>query len=310
MGKNITTELIRKSDMSDLRRDMYLDYVFQTTGSSCQWNDRKIALIAYFRDVVFVDKCLKYIMEVPKYIDVFITAASEEIRDLIEQKLKQKSGYNVIMDSTVNNCGKTGALLLAYKDILMKYEYLGFVYETGKNKDVVFQTINDSLCELMWENVIKNSIYIEHVIEAFEKEPLLGVLAPPLPYLSTFLKTGFCGWESYYEETLKLIKDLNLKCQVNRDKPPFILDIAFWCRTKALEPLFTCEIMHEDFVEEDVVGNIASHAIERVLPYVAQSQGYYSGIMMTAEYASLYICNYQYMLETLVNKGIHYEGCI
>lgn len=51
--------------------------------------------------------------------------------------------------------------------------------------------------------------------------------------------------------------------------------------------------------------NTINHAIERILPYVAQSQGFYSGLMMTEEYASLYTCNYQYMLDAIVNKIIY-----
>ena len=50
--------------------------------------------------------------------------------------------------------------------------------------------------------------------------------------------------------------------------------------------------------------NTISHAIERILPYAAQSEGYYSGIMMTAEYASLYACNYRYMMDTIVDKVV------
>ena len=56
------------------------------------------------------------------------------------------------------------------------------------------------------------------------------------------------------------------------------------------------------------VDGTISHAIERIFPYIAQSRGYYSGIMMTDEYASLYTCNCQYMLNTVLQKVLYDEG--
>ncbi|MBR3623782.1 MAG: hypothetical protein IKN43_10620, partial [Selenomonadaceae bacterium] len=50
-----------------------------------------------------------------------------------------------------------------------------------------------------------------------------------------------------------------------------------------------------------------SHAIERIFPFVAQSQGYYSGLLMTEEYASLYLENYRYMLYKTVNHYLDEE---
>ena len=61
---------------------------------------------------------------------------------------------------------------------------------------------------------------------------------------------------------------------------------VFWFRVKALEPLFARGWQHEDFPEEPMPqdGTI-SHAIERIYPFVAQSEGYYPAVVMSANYA-------------------------
>ena len=242
-------------------------------------------------------------MLLPKYVDIFIITKNKDIARLVKIKLQLENSHTVI--DSIDKYRGIGPLLTTYKDILLTYEYFGFIYDEKASSNERFQTVKYSLCDLMWENTIKNDIYVGHIIETFERELHLGILTPPSPYMSTFFKTGFCGWESYYEETIQFIKQLKLKCQINRDKPPFILETSFWCRTEALKPLFTREISQEDLVlEEGILNNRVSHVIERILPYVAQSQGYYSGIMMTAEYASLYISNYQYMWDELKNRGI------
>lgn len=299
MDKDISVDMIHQLDISDLRRDLHLDYVFQTTGNSFQWYDKKIALIIHFCDVDLINSCLEYIQQVPKYIDVFITTASEKIACLIESKFRLQSGNNTYLITNDNCSNELESLLVVCKEVVKAYTYLGFVYEKGKNRDVAFQTIDYSLHNLMWENSLKNSIYIEHIIEAFEREPRLGILAPPLPYLSTYLKTSFKGWESYYEETLQLAQKLKLRCQINHDRPPYILDSSLWCRVSALEPLFVCEDSEIDIKQ---VVKDKSNVIKKIFPYVAQSQGYYSGLMMTPEYASLYISNYQYMVNVILEK--------
>ena len=63
----------------------------------------------------------------------------------------------------------------------------------------------------------------------------------------------------------------------------------FWHRSKALEPLFNNAFTVKDFPKEPIKerdGTIM-HAIERIYPFVAQSQGYYSACAIKDTYSSL-----------------------
>lgn len=304
--KEVYEKLFSDYGIGRLHTMLHLDYVFQETGQSRQWNHKRIAVIAHVNYTDLIDYCFQFIEKIPNYIDIYITTKGSENIALIQQRIALLSEHHIKIVVPEDRGREISALLVACKDILIQYEYLCFVHDKKKNGGIPFQTVGRSFCDLLWENSIKNSIYIENVIEQFEKEPFLGLLAPPAPYMSAFFMVGFLGWTGCYEKTMRLAKRLHLNCEIDESQQPFILGTTFWCRTKALQPLFEEDWTYDDFEPEPMpLDNTVSHAIERILPYVAQNQGFYSGLMMTGEYASLYTCNYQYMLETIVDKIIY-----
>ncbi|MEG0370158.1 MAG: rhamnan synthesis F family protein, partial [Hungatella sp.] len=108
-------------------------------------------------------------------------------------------------------------------------------------------------------------------------------------------------WAGNFENTKRLADRLSLTCKIEESRAPFVLSTAFWCRTHAMKPLFSYPFSYEDFADESMqeIGSL-SHSVERILPYVAQHQGYYSGIVMNADYAALNRANLQYLLEKTV----------
>lgn len=301
----IWDELIRRCEVGKLRTALHLDYIFRTVGERHVWDRRKIAVIAHINYTDLISRCFRYIARIPAYIDIYITTKGDKNIGLIQKKIAELPEHHITIVVPEDRGREISGLLVACKDILMKYEYLCFVHDKRSNKGEGYQTVGQSFCDILWENSIKNQIYIENVIKAFEEEPRLGLLAPPAPYVSKLFMVGFLGWCDSYNQTEKLSERLHLQCRLNRSEPPFVLGTTFWCRTKALRPLFEAGLTYEDFEPEPMpTDNTISHAIERILPYAAQSEGYYSGIMMTAEYASLYACNYRYMMDTIVDKVV------
>lgn len=300
--EEIWDKIIHRYEVGELRTALHLDYVFQTAGKR-HISDKKIAVIAHVNYTDLISRCFNYIAEIPEYIDVYITTKGSKNIELIQDKIDELSRSNIKIVVPENRGREISGLLVACKDILMRYDYLCFVHDKKSNKGEAYQTVGQSFCDILWENSIKNGIYIENVIRKFEDESRLGLLAPPAPYPSKLFMVGFLGWCNSYDKTIQLAERLKLNCIIDKNKQPFVLGTTFWCRTKALRPLFEAGLGYEDFEPEPMpTDNTISHAIERILPYVAQSEGYYSGIMMTAEYASLYTCNYQYMIDNIVDK--------
>lgn len=183
----------------------------------------------------------------------------------------------------------------------MKYEYLCFVHDKKSSSGMPYMTIGRSFMDLLWENTLKSKEYIENVIACFEDNPLLGFLSTPSPYMSLYLSKRTASWAENFDETLRITQRLNLKCRMSLDKYSFTLGTAFWCRTSALRTLFEYGFLYEDFSPEPMaIDGTISHAIERIFPYVAQHEGYFSGVMMTEEYASLYTVSFQNMLDMII----------
>lgn len=271
-------------------------YVIQDHKCSQTWENKKIALVAHVNYTDLIDICFSYIERVPDYIDIYITTKGETNINRIGLKLRQLNRKNVEIIVPRDRGREISGLLVACREKLEQYEYIGFVHDKKKNKGEPYQTVGQSFFELLWENTLKSRRYIENIISLLESEPFLGLLSPPIPYTSYFFMVGFMGWTGCFDKTKELSQRLGLKCSMDERESPEILGMTFWCKAQALRPLFMNEWKYTDFEPEPMpTDNTISHAVERLLPYVAESQGYYSGIMLTQEQASLYECNYRYM---------------
>ena len=300
----IWKQLIRLCDVNDLRTALHLDYVFPASTRMRQQTIRKgrAAIIAHIYYPELIEQCFEYINRIPSEIDVFVTTHGDENLRKINECFAKSGRNNYRVIETENRGREISALLVACRGILMKYEYLGFVHDKKSNSAFPYMTVGQSYMDLLWENALKSGVYIENAIACFEDNPLLGFLSAPSPYMSSFLSAHISTWTVNFNKTLHLAQRLNLKCKMSLDKHTFALGTVFWCRTAALRALFEHRFQYEDFSPEPMATDCTiSHAIEKIFPYVAQHEGYSSGVMMTDEYASLYTVNCQNMLDTIVS---------
>ena len=67
----------------------------------------------------------------------------------------------------------------------------------------------------------------------------------------------------------------------------------FWFRRTALESMFHNKLKYEDFPKEPTGVNDGTimHAIERLYPFVAQQNGYYTAWILNNKYAGLTLTN-------------------
>jgi len=299
----IWKNLIRLNDVNALQSSLHLNYVLPVDGcmASVEVPTKNIAVFAHLYYPDLIEHCFEYINGIPDYIDIIITTSNQQCTAIINECIEKSGRDNYQIIETENRGREISALLIACKHLLMKYEYLCFVHDKKSNSALPYPSVGQSFMDVMWENSIKSSNYIANVISCFESNPFLGFLSPPKPYASYLATLCNQAWILNYEKTSDLAKRLKLKCKISPDIPPFDLGTTFWCRASALRPLFEHEFKYEDFHPEPMPTDATiSHAIERIFPYVAQSEGFYSGVMMTDEYASLYTTNLQYVVEKFV----------
>ena len=135
----------------------------------------------------------------------------------------------------------------------------------------------------------------------------MGLLVPPAPHHGEYRKLAGDYWTGLcYEETRKLAKELAIDpAMLSPKAPPLALGSFFWCRSKALARLWRREWKPEDFPAEPMPPDgTVSHAIERIFPFVAQAEGFYTGWMMTAAFAAQEIENWQCLSAVIPRQAI------
>ncbi len=306
----IWQHLIRKCNPGDLRAAMHLDYCISSNQLLGEATGKKKALlVAHISYKNLIEKCFEYIKKVPLYIDIIISTKGDENIEIISQYISKLNRKNIKIVVPQNRGREISSLLVACRNDILKYDYLCFVHDKQSNSGTPYHTVGQSFMDILWENTISNTVYIENVLEQLETNPRLGVLGPPAPFVSKYFMVAAMSWSNCFQKTKELCERLHLSCTISEDVRPFMLGTTFWCKTDALLPLFNYEWSYEDFEPEPMrTDGTISHAVERVFPYVAQSQGYYSGIMMTEEYASIYSCNYQYMLNGIIKNILLEQG--
>lgn len=247
-------------------------------------------------------EAISYLTSVPEYADIYITIGSEEKKRFIE-KICMEMGINVTEIRVVQNRGRDiSALLVGCRDVWNNYEYICFVHDKATSADNGPQKIGHTYMYLLWENMLKSRGYVENIIQYMEQKPFIGLLVPPAPYHGNYFGNYGNEWTSCYEKTVHLAKTLGIFTEIQEDEPPIALGTAFWCRTDALKPLWSAGFSYDSFEPEPMAeDNTISHAIERVLPYVAEARHYQTEVIMSDQYASMELSNYHFMLNNLVS---------
>lgn len=304
--KLVWDHLLCTYDMSDLHDVLHLDYILPSlveNTSGTKQKRKKTVVIAHLHYPELVERCFSYLANISSHIDLIITTKMVETKEKIEACIPMLNRHNYRVIMSTNRGREISSLLVSCKEYLMEYEYLCFVHDKKVTSDLGIPKIGQVFMDLLWESMLKSQAYIDNVLNCFDENPRLGLLAPPPPYHSTYLSSGVESWTRSFAETVKLAERLNLNCKLSMDKRPFVLGTAFWCRTSAMKALFEYDLEYEDFPQEPLPGDGSmNHAIERIFPYVAQREGYYSGLVMPIESASLHLVNYRYLFANMLRS--------
>ncbi|MEA5040628.1 MAG: rhamnan synthesis F family protein, partial [Clostridiaceae bacterium] len=118
-------------------------------------------------------------------------------------------------------------------------------------------------------------------------------------------------WTICYDRTVSVAKQLGLHVDICPDKGIICTNSMFWARTKALDPLLRYEWKYEDFEGEPTpVDGALRHVIERILQFVAQDAGYYTGIVMTPEYAAIQTSAFFHLVQREMRRGLELENAL
>lgn len=288
----IWEDLLRKNNIADLYTRLHLDYILPTESVIYKpLTQKRIALLMHIYYEDQISYCFDYASNMPIYADIYVTTVRNN-KSAVEKKFSELK-CNKLEVRIVENRGRDmSALYVGCADVLRsnKYDYICCIHD--KKSPQVGMLFGMSFRDLTFENTLASKAYVENVIGLLDRNPLLGYLGFPYmiggPYWPV-LSNAWASDNNFYS-TKEILKQCGINVKISLDKPPIVYANVFWCRPEALKPLSDLQLSYEDFDQEPLgIDGTFSHALERAVTYVAQSQGYYSGVLYTDEYASIYL---------------------
>ena len=273
----IWQNLIRTFHMTDLQRSFHLQYILSSKQDRSEQKFSKIAeriLLAVF--VSYENSA----DEISEYVQLSgfkgsVCIFSERRECLIKYRQHGFHCRTVKSDERIPVLAELG-----------DYDYVCVLQDADLTSDKRPSCIGKSYFYNLWENLIKNEAHVSGILDCFRREKRLGFLTSPSPIFEKYFVSDEKGWEENYEMVRQTIHKRSLNCRIAKNKVPFCVTDHFWIRGNILKTLFRLE-------KED----------DEVLPYLwtylAQDAGYYSGIVESADYASMNEVNMQYYLQRL-----------
>ncbi len=174
----IWDNILRTQHLADIKNCLQLNYIVP---SNVMENNNqpalahKVALVMHLYYVDLIDYCFNFALSMPEECDVYITTDTEEKRVKILKGFQNLPCKKMTVRVIENRGRDTSALLIAARDFIMDYEYVCFVNDK-KVGPLDWEIKGDSFSYQCFENLLKNSIFVENVIDLFEKNPGLACL--------------------------------------------------------------------------------------------------------------------------------------
>ncbi len=294
--------LLKKYNIYDLSNSFNWNVILPAECSDEYKTKSSVCVIAhlFYEDLLEYD--FDYLCRVPEEYDIIVTTDSESKKKAIFSYVKKYKMSNIQV-IIVNSRGRDlAAFLVGCKNIINNYEYICFVHDK-KSLQKEFPTVGSQFCDVLWESMLKSKSYIYNIIKRFDTNTNLGMLVPMNVYHGTYFHSAMDYWTICYDKSIELAEKLNLKVNIDKNKPPISVGTVFWCRSDALRKLLDTEFDYMDFPSEPLPndGSI-SHCLERLITYVVQDAGYYTEKVYPSDLAAVEIQNLRFMWnETLLN---------
>lgn len=309
----IWDNILRTCHQADFTKNMHLNYVL----SSSMYNEekvadilkkRKIALVMhlYFPDLV--EDSFQHALSIPKEADVYITTDSVEKKAVIMETFQKLPCHHLEVRVIVNRGRDVSSVLVGVKDVIAQYDYVCFVHDK-KTAQLKPGSVGDSFGYKCFQNTLYNKTFVYNVLQTFEDNERLGLLSPPEPNHGAFYPTLGNEWGCNFETTRQLAEKLGLNIPLSMYKEPLApYGTFFWFRPAAMKPLYDKDWEYEDFPPEpnNIDGTIL-HAIERIYSLTVQAAGYYPGMVMVDQFASIELTNLRYYVRE-INKAMIHKG--
>lgn len=248
--------------------------------------------IAVFVNLYYVDEyewCMKYLLNIPSFIDIYISTSNDKLLRMLKKDERHKKNTHIV--NGFNRGRDIGALLVTLKEYIRKYDIICFVHDKKRKEYQAAEYVN-LFTECIWENLLSSEKHILRVVSCFANDTHLGLLLPPL-VAEKYSGMWHFVWENNYDNTIKAAEIIGLddaRKKIENGFCPSSYGTTFWARTKAIKKLLDYNWKYEDFSSEPAPDDSTmSHALERLVELVVMDAGYEVKNVFSTKYAQKHI---------------------
>ena len=226
---------------------------------------RKVALHGHYYYTELAEELLSALSRHGRNVDLYLSVDTEEKRQHLAQMLV-RHGRQAEIRVLPNRGRDVGPFLTGFRDLFDgRYDIIGHVH--GKRSPQYQFGQGEAWRRTLLENVVgfKHPM-MEAILSAFGQDDTIGLVFPAID--------NFCLWDLNFPMSQELAGRMGLASDLSQPFFEYPAGMMFWCRPEALRPLIDLNLGWEDYPAEPMpIDGTICHAIERLLPFVCESQG-------------------------------------
>jgi lipopolysaccharide biosynthesis protein len=209
-------------------------------------------------------------------MDLLISVSSDEAARRMEAATGHWTRGKVDIRTVPNRGRDIGPFLTEFREtICQNYEIVGHLH-AKKSSHLEDRMYIRNWADFLYENLLgPDGGMADAIIRRMASDPAIGIVFADDP--------NCFGWDGNWDEALVLANRLNLAHLLPKYGINFPVGTMFWARPAALKPLFELGLNWENYPQEPLpVDGTMLHALERMLPIVAESAGFRSAVTHVA----------------------------
>lgn len=259
----IIEEIVKTLSAYEIKKNLHLNYILSDKTRE-NFVSKKAAFIFNYIDEDFLNTLKEYIKDTFGLLDIYAINKKEPLK---------KDGVRItVLDNNISCFKQIKSLSGKYGAICM------FVLEEENIKNLNKIQKTDYIKYLL-NSVIKNRIYINNILNTFEKNPRLGILSP-LPYINKAVYTKIQN-KNLIEFTEKM--DINIKTDIEYLKS---LHNVFWIKKESIDKI------------NDVIDFECDNGLNKgiIFSLLNQKYGFLEGNVSPVEISKVYSDTVEYNL--------------
>jgi len=218
-------------------------------------------------------------------IDLLISVTNSPAAEAVRSLFSRYSQGTIDVRVFENRGRDIGPFLTGFGDVILnRYDIVGHLHTKksigfGIGAQFLTPTFVESIAS--WRHFLyANLLGGEHamadrIIQRLSTDEAIGLVFPDHPNIH--------GWGKNLSYAVDLAKRLGISALLPKTTFNFPVGCMFWAKTAALRPLFELGLTWDDYpLEPASYDGSLLHAIERILPFIAQSAGFRSAVTHVA----------------------------